>query len=207
MLVIFFVHFLTSLQVGDGTALQSYLKIHRCIVGLHEHCAQSTLVTTGLCQRFVLYPLQTNPIWPWERATAGVSRRAPSQGAPIGHGGITPKLWQGYPPICWGNKCCPIIGHPIDWGNTAVGRRRPSAAPRREGCLVLPSFALSGLFKSCSQHSKSHFIAYLHIYESLFFDSFLSSTLCIEITWDWGQKVRDVVPSWNQKIIRGSAAK
>lgn len=152
---------LTSLQVCDRNALQSYFEFQGCTV--HEPRTQFSSVTTGLCQWFVLCPLQTNPIWPRERATAGVSRRAPSQGAPRGHRGITPKLWQGYPPICWENKCCPTIGHPIDWGNTAVGRRRqtesslPTAASLQGGLFgvsIHPSFALSGLFKPCSQHSR-----------------------------------------------------
>lgn len=195
----------------SGDAPRSYLEIHRCTV--HEHSGQSASVPTGLCQWFVLCPLQTNPMWPGERATAGVSRRAPSQGAPTGHRAITPKLWQGYPPICWENQCCPMIGHPIDWGNMATGRRRQRAPcqqlhPCREGCLELPSIhPLPYLFfQAMHSGQQTVFITYLHIYEGPSFDSFLSGTLCIEMTWDRGQKVWDVVPSWNQGITAGNAA-
>lgn len=143
-----------------GAATQSYIETQRWTV--HEHCTRFASVKTGLCLRFVLCPPKTNPIWPWERATAGVSRRALSQGAPRGHRGITLKLWQGYPPICCKKKCCPMTGHLVDWCSTAVGRQRqtessmPAAASLQWellGVSMHTSFALSGLFKSCSQAS------------------------------------------------------
>lgn len=158
---------------------------------VHEHRTQSISVTTGLCHWFVLCPLQTNPVWPWDRATAGVSRRAPSQGAPRGHRGITPKLWQGYPPICWENKCCPTIGHPIDWGNTAAGRRRqserslPTPASLQGGLLgvsVHPSLALSGLFKPCCQVNWLYLLhTFAYIWGPPFWQLFKQPTLY----WDY----------------------
>lgn len=145
-----------------------------------------------MCQWFVLFPPQTNPIWPWEKATAGDSRRTLSQGAPRGHGGISPKLWQGYPSICWANKCRPVIGHPVHWCNPAVGRWRktvssvPTAASQK-GVTYLVN--LSHALRTAD------FMHYIFAYNVLV--AFKQQSL-LRFTQDWGQKVRESVSLWNQ---------
>ena len=195
-----------------GMHHRAALAIHRCTV--HGHSTPSTPVTTGHCQWFVPWPLQANPMRPWERATAGASRRPLSTGASRGHRGITPKLWQGCPPICRENKCFPMIGHAVDWGITAVGRCRqtesslPTDASLQGGLFgvsIHPSFALSGLFKPRSRCS-SLYLLHICIYmRAPIFTAFQAAHSVLRLR-ETENKVSDAFPSWIQRDTVGSVA-
>lgn len=144
--------------------------------------------------------MQINPIWPRERVTAGHSRRAPAQGASWGHRGSTGKFWQWYSSICWENKCCSLIGHATDWGNTGMDRKG------RQRCLGFPSILCPiSLFKPCTQHSRLYLL-HICIYMSASILTAFQAAHSLLRLHEAEDKVRDVIPSWNWRIIVGNAA-
>lgn len=96
-------------------------------------------------------------------------------------GASLPNFGKGILPSVEENKCRPVIGHPVDWCNTAVGRQRktvssmPAAASLQGalfGGLIHPSFVLSGSLKPCSQDSRFH-VLHICIYMTApYFGSF-----------------------------------
>lgn len=113
-----------------------------------------TLATRCLRQLSVPSPLQTNLIWPWEKAIVGVSRRAPSQGAPRGHRGTAAKLWLGILPSVEKISAVQWLAVQLTWATRPrVSGELPanSCIPAVRAVSEIPSCALSGLFKPCCQ--------------------------------------------------------